>query len=73
MLKFPLMILLAIGARTSFAFTVNSPYSQITSHAQLKSSLFATVEGTKELVAPNDIPSDDMSSLFETYVQKTYG
>lgn len=36
-------------------------------------ALSATVEKTKSLVPPSEIPDDDIPGLFEKYVQKTYG
>lgn len=71
MLKLPSTILLAFATAASSAFTIPSSPSSST-HAQLKSSLYATVEGTR-LVAPSDIPVDDVPALFDKYVQKTYG
>jgi acetylornithine/N-succinyldiaminopimelate aminotransferase len=72
----PSLLLVALTLGSTDAFGVNRiPSLAKTTSAGptgMDSSLFATVEKTS-LVAPSDIPSDDVPSLFENYVMKTYG
>eukprot|EP01083_Nonionella_stella_P092606 259273_1 len=70
MLKFSPLLLLALTAANSSAFSV--PAFTSASVTSTTSSLHATVEKTV-LKAPSDIPMDDVPGVFEKYVQKTYG
>ena len=68
----PSLLLVALTLGSTDAFGVNVIPSLAKSTSAAPSSLFATVEKTS-LVPPSDIPSDDVPSLFENYVMKTYG
>ncbi len=72
MVKFSSLAILSLGIATASAFTI-APSSHVTRYAEIKSSRFATIEGTKKLVAPSEIATDDIPALFEKFVQKTYG
>lgn len=59
-------LLTALLSQTANAFSVSSVKSSS------RTALGATLEKTA-LVAPSDIPDDDVAGMFDKYVQKTYG
>lgn len=56
----------------SSSFSIQ-PVPRTAGSKSFSSALSATVEKTKALIPPSEIPDDDVPGLFEKYVQKTYG
>jgi acetylornithine aminotransferase len=57
----------------SSSFSIQAGFPKSSGSKSFSSALSATVEKTKALIPPSEIPDDDIPGLFEKYVQKTYG
>lgn len=72
---FLLMASLAISSVDGFAVPSSVLISSAESSISRSFPLYSVVEKTdqRHLISPDDISGDDIPSLFEHHVQKTYG